>query len=507
MKKIIGTLCITCAFLSSCTGDSENMEKTFVYGTTAYSVANADVGLNPHDEYSGWSSVRYGVGETLFKFSDTMEIKPWLATKFELLDEKTWKITLRENVFFSSGRLFDAQAVKECFENLVSQHDRAPYDLQIEEIVADKNILIIKTKHPVPALINYLSDPYAAIIDMQAGVSKDENVSGTGPFVAQTVSPTEIYLKKNEKYWGGEVKTDSVLVKSITDGDTLTLALQSGEIDAAQGLPYAAIPIFSENDEYKISSSDTSRTFFVQVNNKNPILTDKVLRQAMAMTFDKKGFTEVLLKGNGSAAIGPFPSKISEKYMLGTKYNITKANELLDEAGYIDSDGDGYREVNNKKISFNWVSYPSRQELPLLAQMAQDSFKKIGLELNLNVSANHLDFIKSGDWDLYASAFVSMPTGDTQYFFTTHALKQASKNRGGFYNEAIEELNKKMLHTFDNQERMDLGHQMAKILVDEAEFMFISQLKMSLVMKKNVSGFSAHPSDYYEITADLEISR
>ena len=51
-------------------------EKTFVYGTTGYSEEMGDAGLNPHDNYSGWSAVRYGVGETLFKYNDNMEIEP-----------------------------------------------------------------------------------------------------------------------------------------------------------------------------------------------------------------------------------------------------------------------------------------------------------------------------------------------------------------------------------------------------------------------------------------------
>ena len=43
-----------------------------------------DAGLNPHDNYSGWSCLRYGVGETLFKYNDNMEVEPWLATDYEL---------------------------------------------------------------------------------------------------------------------------------------------------------------------------------------------------------------------------------------------------------------------------------------------------------------------------------------------------------------------------------------------------------------------------------------
>ena len=49
--------------------------KIFVYGTTGYSEEMGDAGLNPHDNYSGWSALRYGVGETLFKYNDNMEVE------------------------------------------------------------------------------------------------------------------------------------------------------------------------------------------------------------------------------------------------------------------------------------------------------------------------------------------------------------------------------------------------------------------------------------------------
>ena len=204
-------------------------EKTFVYGTTGYSEEMGDAGLNPHDNYSGWSALRYGVGETLFKYNDNMEVEPWLAIDYEFVDDTTVKITLRDGVKFSSGRTMDAQAVKECLENLVKVHDRAPSDMKIDYIDADGLTLTIYTTEPCPAIINYLGDPYGAIIDMEYGVQGEggnANVAGTGPYIAEKVTPTQIDLVKNENYWGGDVKVDKVTVKSFSDGSALTAALQ-----------------------------------------------------------------------------------------------------------------------------------------------------------------------------------------------------------------------------------------------------------------------------------------
>ena len=486
--------------------ESKTEKKVFNYGTTAYGVEMGNTGLNPHKDYSGWSTVRYGVGETLFKFNKKMELEPWLAESYEQVDENTVKITLRDGIKFSSGRALDGQAVKECFEDLITVHDRAPEDLKISQITADGLDVTIQSKEKVPALLNYLSDPYGAIIDMQYGVTEDQNVAGTGPFIAVSVSDRQISLKKNPDYWGGKVKMDQVNVKEITDGDTLTMAMQSGEIDAAQGMPYASLELFSNNHGFKVSTADTSRTFFAQLNEKTPALQNPDVRKAVAMGIDKEGFTKTLLQGNGTPATGPFPSNFAfgDEQMTAESYHPEEAEELLSKAGYQDSDGDGYVEKDGKELTLRLLTYPGRQELPLLAESAQATLKKIGIKVDINNTQNSQDFLDKGEWDIYASAFVTAPTGDPEYFFTTHCLKESAKNRGGYYNEQLEQLEQQLHNEFDKEKRGELAVQMGQLILDDHSFIFASHLKMSFVMKGNVTGFEAHPSDYYEITSDLD---
>jgi peptide/nickel transport system substrate-binding protein len=348
---------------------------------------------------------------------------------------------------------------------------------------------------------------YGAIIDMEYGVTADKNVVGTGPYVAEKVSDSEINLVKNENYWGGEVKVDRVNVKAITDGDTLTMALQSGEIDATQGLPYASLALFKDNKDYKINTADTSRTFFASMNYETKALQDSNVRKAISMTIDKENFTSVLLLGNGTPAIGPFPSSFTfgDNEVTAPSYNLDEAKALLTEAGWTDTDKDGYVDKNGEKLILRWLTYPGRQELPLLAEVAQASLKEIGIEVEVNSTANHLDFIEKGEWDIYGSAFVTAPTGDPAYFFTTHTLKDSSKNRGHYYNEELEALATQLKGEFDSQKRSDLAIQMQQIIIDDGAYIFASHLKMSYVMKSNIIGFEAHPSDYYEITANLDM--
>ena len=421
-------------------------------------------------------------------------------------DDTTWRITLHEGISFTSGRTLDAEAVKECLEDLIAVHDRARGDLKIESIEADGLIVTIHTEQPVPALLSYLSDPYGCIIDMQAGVTDDGNVAGTGPYRAVQVETDQgLTLMKNDNYWNGTPKLDRIEVKTIRDGDTMTMALQSGELDAAYGLPYSNLILFRD-EPYTISSADTSRTFFGQFNGSSEVLQDDRVREAVIGAIDREGFVNTLMEGNGSVAEGPFPSYFAfgDSKVQEESYDLEYSRELLAEAGWTDEDGDGYVEKDGKRLTICWLTYPSRQELPLLAESAQASLKKIGIEVQIQCTANHLELLKKGNWDVYVSAFVSAPTGDPEYFFTTHCLQDSSKNRGGYYSETLEMLEQQLSGEFDTEKRTELAIEMTQTLLDDHMFFFASHLKMSMVSGEGVTGLTAHPCDYYEITVNLD---
>ena len=62
-------------------------KKTFVFGDTTFNAENEEADINPQNAYAGWACIRYGVGETLFRYSDTMEIEPWVAKEYENIDK------------------------------------------------------------------------------------------------------------------------------------------------------------------------------------------------------------------------------------------------------------------------------------------------------------------------------------------------------------------------------------------------------------------------------------
>lgn len=497
---------ITCGAASVSADDGK---KTLVFGDTTFNTENEIIDINPLNAYSGWACIRYGVGETLFKITKDMTLEPWIAKSYERTDENTWVITLKDSVFFSNGKAVDAKAVKDYLEALISVHDRAAGDLCIDAMEADGLTLTITTSEPQPALLNYLSEPYGCIIDMEAGVTEEGIVVGTGPYKAtELMTDDHLDLVKNENYWDGTVNMDEITVRTISDGDTLALALQSGEIDAAYGMGYVSYPFF-ENDDYTFTSAQTSRAFYVQMNYESAVVSDKAVRKAIAMGIDKESFVNTLLGGYGYVGNGAFPDNFDfgGQNVTASTYDPAGAKEVLEEAGWTDSDGDGIREKDGQKLTIRWLTYPSRQELPILAEAAQATLKEIGIDVQVNSTSNHLSLVKDpAAWDVYAGAYVTAGLGDPANFFSTYCLDSSTKNRGSYHSDKLEDLESRLNETFDLKERSQLAIEMQQELLDDNAFVFCSFLKMSMISKSTVTGLTAWPCDFYELTAELDIN-
>ena len=72
-------------------------KKTFVFGDTTFNAENEESNIDPHSAYCGWACIRYGVGETLMKINDSMQLEPWIAEGYELVDDLTerWCLLLQ----------------------------------------------------------------------------------------------------------------------------------------------------------------------------------------------------------------------------------------------------------------------------------------------------------------------------------------------------------------------------------------------------------------------------
>ena len=239
------------------------------------------------------------------------------------------------------------------------------------------------------------------------------------------------------------------------------------------------------------------------------MVADDAVREAIAMGIDKDSFVNVLLNGYGYVATGAFPDTVDfgGSTLNAKTYDPEGAKAVLEAAGWKDSDGDGIREKDGQKLTIKWLTYPSRQELPLLAESAQSTLKEIGMDVQINATADHNSIWKdTSAWDVYVGANVNCGLGDPTNFFSTHCLDASTKNRGQYHSDKMEELAVQLNSTFDTAKRNQIAIEMQQQLLDDNAFVFCSFLKMSMISQANVTGLTAHACDYYELTADLDIN-
>ncbi|SCH86955.1 MULTISPECIES: ABC transporter substrate-binding protein [unclassified Romboutsia] len=472
-----------------------------VFGTTLSTKS-----LDPANGYCGWFTVRYGVGETLFKLDDNMQVEPWIAENYEMIDGKTWKIELKNNISFQNGKNLTPLSVKNSIDRTLKLNARAEETLKIDNIKVEDNSIIITTTEENPTLINDLCDPFVAIIDVEEE-NIDTNPIGTGPFKVSNFNPTgSSYFEKNESYWDEEVKLSSIKVIPIADADTLAMALQSGEIDVAQGLSYSMISLFEKDSNYKISSTDTSRAIVMYFNGKNEDLKNSNVRKAINMLINKDDYCNSILKSQATPSVGAFPSNTSYSLdKLDIEYDKDKSIELLNREGYTDSNNDGILDKDGKTLSFKLVTYSARAELPSIAQAIQNDLKNVGIDVNIEITDNINDILSSGNFELAIYSNITSATGDTLAYLNNAMKTNGASNYGGYSNREVDELIDKLKIEFNKEERDKLATEIQKLALDENAYNFIANMKMSFVMKNNVTGIDPHPTDYYQFNANTDI--
>ena len=141
------------------------------------------------------------------------------------------------------------------------------------------------------------------------------------------------------------------------------------------------IGLFNDNAKYHIDRIASLRTVLARINTKG-VLGDPKVRAAFISMTDRKAYNEVILKGTFIPGKAPVPPSLDYGFDQLTDpnaYNVDRAKQLLDEAGWKDTDGDGIRDKDGKPLSVDFVIYNSRAELPIYAEACRQTERKSAL--------------------------------------------------------------------------------------------------------------------------------
>ncbi len=343
--------------------------------------------------------------DTLVVFDPSIKVTPWLATKWNVSnDGLVWTLEIVKNATWHDGVPLTSEDVAFTF-NYIKEKEVAPFISRVEfidhvEVIDKYTVRFYLSEKSATFLTRTLRSVPILPKHIWGGIEKPEEFKndkfiGSGMFVFEGRVPEQyIKLKTNEKYWGKKPYVDGVIIKIYKDLDSMIMALRAGEVDVVPWYsPAAVIPDLEADPNIAIDNSPDYYVYITYFNIKKHPLDVKEFRHALAYATDREEIVKTVIGTKyGEPQYSLIASALDFWYnpnLPKYKFNITKAKEILDKLGYIDTNGDGVREDENGKPIELEINPPNYDPVRIRAAQLMQLW---WTELGLRVSVVPLDF-------------------------------------------------------------------------------------------------------------------
>ena len=362
--------------------------------------------------------------DTLFEYNTDGEVVGVLAEDWSMSEDgKTYTFQIKQGVKFSDGSDLTAEDVAKSILAVpvnLGQYNGSYGRLStiIEDaVVADEYTVELHLTQPYYNTLRELclANPFGIVSSEQFNedlTAKDTfrtATYGTGPYMYAGDNDGQIWnFVRNPNYWGEAPDVDSFSIKYIPDNDAKILAMQNGEVDFLSGIKNITAQSFEEMEQtegFQAQADEKSlQTYYVGYNLSDPIFGDQTVREAISSAVDKDAIVESIYGGLYDKADTFFSRSLPYCDVEQTIYNfdLDHANQILDEAGYTDTDGDGIREKDGVKLSASFMYQTGSASDDNLVVYICDQASKIGIELTPQ-SAQMMDWyamVQSGEYGL-----------------------------------------------------------------------------------------------------------
>ena len=304
---------------------------------------------------------------------------------------------------------------------------------------------------------------------------------GCGPFVfAEWESGSYARFVRNENYYNEPAKIDEIFMRFVPDDASQVAALRTGEGDLGTFMAYSDIPILEEAGVELIAapSGYNEGWYFYLGEDTHPAIPDVRVRQAIAMCFDRFSLVSDLLLGKTEVAASFWHNTAFQDPDLEPwPYDPARANALLDEAGWVDSNGDGVRDKDGEELIL--VHGTTTREIRANTQaVAQQQLAECGVRLEIIGYAADIFFrsygdggpAPSGDLDIFEfSGNTSFPDAMTSRFLCSEVPSDESPegtNDQKLCDETLEALFQKQTTQVDFAERQATFHEISRYMTE-----------------------------------------
>ncbi|REJ17658.1 MAG: ABC transporter substrate-binding protein [Caldibacillus debilis] len=428
--------------------------------------------------------------------------KEWSVSK----DGLVWTFKLRDDVKWHDGEPFTAEDVAFTFNEIVLKKElgsngASNYKALDHVEAVDDYTVEFHLKNPWAALPAYLGFN-SGILPKHIFEGKDpwnltsfnkEKPIGTGPFkIGKYVSGQSVELVPNPDYFDGEPYLDKVVYKILPDANTQVVQALSGELDIFVLEDMASLERIKKAGHLTIIPSDITRYFWIALNQKHEKFQDVKVRQAFLHAIDRQAIIDTVLKGYGKIAHSAITPNLKAYYtdeVTKYEYDPEKAKQLLAEAGWRDTDGDGILDKDGKPFTVAF-EVAKQGNLEQIAQMVQQYLKDIGVDIKLStlewnaMIEKHVikrDFEMTLNWWSYPD--------DPDVFAQYHSSNaETGNNIPGYKDEKLDELLVRGQKTSDQAGRVEVYKELQQYLSDTLPYLYLWYPQEIQVRNKKLKG-------------------
>lgn len=502
MKKILAiflALILAAGFLTACAGKpgdkpgpSETTGKTEAPGQTEGPSGGGSVVLAEAGEWWGLDTTLLDganftqglVADPLVVLDENGDMQPCMASAVSMSEDgKTIVLTIPEGLYYASGEQVEPEDV---VASLTRFKEVSPFSTNLDPLVdmevKDRDVYLYLSDFTSDIGVS-LSGAFVTVQDKDVleASTDDDLLWGAQPYgqfyLDSFVPGSHVELKRNPGYKThnpyvknkGPAAMEAVTVRFIPEEFSIANAMNVDDIQVIFGISADGLSQVTRKDIEVQQLVANPNIDYLEFNLKSEPLADHRVREALALTIDREALVDI-----NKGLVIPAWSVITDKVISHSKdyadyykktysTNVERAKELLVEAGWADSDGNGYLDKDGKELKLKIVGNDDAIENNTV-QSLQIQFKEVGVKLEIEMFSNyyHYDVIAEGNYDIGLEHFgwpepillMNMITSDLEN------LKTAGRE-DEFYGIIAD-----ASHVVDNQERAEVLVDAEKILSD-----------------------------------------
>ncbi|MEV0952246.1 ABC transporter substrate-binding protein [Promicromonospora sp. NPDC050249] len=462
--------------------------------------------------------------ESLVSLDESGEVIPWLATEWQESDDGlSWEFTLREDVEFTDGTPFDAEAVA---ANIAHVQDPATASstgylalAKIENVVAvDDHHVRLELTTPDSALLESLSQIWVAMESPKAlERSQEENCAspvGTGPFVVDAWERQDsVTLVRNDAYSSppadaegtGLPYLESIVWRFIPDSASRYAALQSGEVQVIDNAQPDTIRSAETSETIKeLDAPRPGASNRIELNSGKAPFDDERVREAFIRSVNVDDGIDSLFFGTAERSYSPLsgvePLGLSEPELFTV--DTDAAATLLDEAGWAERDADGYRVKDGERLTLDFPvstnqSIPAEQSL---FEQIQADAKTAGFEVRLHPLdlSSWYGALAENDYNLVSAPYTKVGPDVLRILYHSASIEPAPSgyfaNLAQVDDPALDDLLTRASATSNPDDRKSLYEQAQRIILEGYYILPLYDQQNHFLYSTTVQGLRAMPT-------------